>query len=113
MSARQALQQKRQASCIPISSGIEIFELRLRSFLVEEKGQVLIRSVTLEALCIARTLRFAAAIGVRAGEMKPEELNGKRLALDRCWDVWEPIPTNSRFCCGNTPSILSATSNAI
>jgi ribosome biogenesis GTPase A len=83
VSARQALRQKRQASCISPSSGLELFERRLRSFLVQEKGQVLIRSVTLDALHIAHTLRFAAAIGVRAGGMKPEELHGKRLALDR------------------------------
>jgi GTP-binding protein EngB required for normal cell division len=83
VSARQALQQKRQASCTSDSSGIEIFERRLRSFFAEEKGQVLVRSVTLDALHIARILRFAATIGVRAGEMKPEELHSKRLALDR------------------------------
>jgi ribosome biogenesis GTPase A len=83
VSARQVLRQKRQASCISASSGLELFEQRLRSFLVEEKGQVLIRSVALDALHIARTLKFAAAIGVRAGEMNPEEVHGKRLALDR------------------------------
>jgi ribosome biogenesis GTPase A len=83
LSARQALQQKRQSHCTSVSSEIESFERRLRSFLVEEKGQVLVRSVTLDVLHIARTLRFAAAIGVRAGEMNPQELHSKRLALDR------------------------------
>jgi GTP-binding protein EngB required for normal cell division len=83
LSARQALQQKQQASCTSPSSGIELFERRLRSFLVEEKAQVLVRSVTLDALHIARTLRFATAIGVRAGEMNPTELHSKRLELDR------------------------------
>jgi ribosome biogenesis GTPase A len=83
LSARQALRQKRQAPCTSVSSEIEIFERRLRSFLVEEKGQVLVRSVTLDALHIARTLRFATAIGVRAGEMNPTELHSKRLELDR------------------------------
>jgi len=83
LSARRALQQKRLASCTPASSGIEIFERRLRSFLAEEKGQVLVRSVTLDALHIARTLRFAVAIGVRAGKMSTEELHRKRLELDR------------------------------
>jgi ribosome biogenesis GTPase A len=83
LSARQAFQQKRQAPCKSASSEIDGFERRLRSFLNEEKGQVLVRSVTLDALHIARTLRFAAAIGVRAGEMNPEELHSKRLALDR------------------------------
>ena len=79
MSARKVLLQKRQAS----SSEIEIFERRLRSFLAEEKGQVLVRSVTLDALHIARTLRFAIAINVRVGKMNAEELSRKRLALDR------------------------------
>jgi len=83
LSARQALQQKRQAHCKSGASEIESFERRLRSFLAEEKGQVLVRSVTLNALHFARTLRFAAAIGVRAAEMDPEELHIKRLALDR------------------------------
>jgi ribosome biogenesis GTPase A len=83
LSARRALQQKRLASCTSASSEIEIFERRLRSFLAEEKGQVLVRSVTLDALHIARTFRFAVAIGVRAGKMSTGELRGKRLELDR------------------------------
>jgi ribosome biogenesis GTPase A len=83
LSARQALQQKRQTHCGSAASEIESFEQRLRSFLVEEKGQVLVRSVTLNALHIARTLRFVAAIGLRAEEMNPKELHTKRLALDR------------------------------
>ena len=68
LSARQALQQKRQAHCRSAASEIESFEQRLRSFLVEEKGQVLVRSVTLNALHIARTLRFVAAIGSAPGK---------------------------------------------
>lgn len=83
LSARQVLQGKKQAPCTGASNEIEIFERRLRSFLVEEKRQVLVRSITLNALRIAHTLRFAAAIGVRAREMDPEELHNKRLALDR------------------------------
>ncbi len=83
LSARQGLQQKQQASCTSASRGMEIFERRLRVFLVEEKGQVLVRSVTLDALHIARTLRFATAIGVRAGEMNPTALHSKRMELDR------------------------------
>jgi ribosome biogenesis GTPase A len=83
LSARRALQQKRVASCKTASSEIEIFERRLRYFLAEEKGEVLVRSVTLDALHIARTLRFAMTIGVRAGKMNAEELSRKRVALDR------------------------------
>jgi len=89
LSARQALQQKRQSSCTPAASEIEIFERRLRVFLAEEKGQVLVRSVTLDALHIARTLRFAVAIGVRAGKMNAEELHSKKLALGRLLECAE------------------------
>jgi ribosome biogenesis GTPase A len=83
LSARQAIQQKRQVSSTSASSGIESFERRLQSFLVEEKRRVLVRSVVLDALHIARALRFAAAIGVRAGQMGSEQLQSKRLELDR------------------------------
>ena len=83
LSARQALQQKRQVSSTSASSGIESFERRLQSFLVEEKRKVLVRSVVLDALHIACALKFAAAIGVRAGQMGSEELQSKRLELDR------------------------------
>ncbi len=82
LSARQALQEKRQTPASGVSSGLEIFERRLRTFLSEEKQQVLVRSVALDALQIARTLKFAAAIGLRAGTMNAEELQCKRLALD-------------------------------
>lgn len=89
LSARQALQHKRHASRTSASSGIESFEQRLRSFLVEEKEQVLVRSITLDALHIARALRFATAIGIRAGSMATEELHSKRQALDRLLDSTE------------------------
>jgi ribosome biogenesis GTPase A len=82
ISARQALQPKRHPSDAACSGGITIFEQRLRSFLSEEKGLVLVRSVALDALHIARTLRFATVIGIRAREMSPKELHRKRLALD-------------------------------
>ena len=84
LSARQALQEKRQPFTHgEISSGLDAFESRLRTFLTKEKRQVLVRSVALDALQIARTLKFAASIGVRAGELGPAELEGKRMALDR------------------------------
>jgi ribosome biogenesis GTPase A len=89
LSARRALQQKPQSSCTSASSEIEIFERRLRVFLAEEKGQVLVRSGTLDALHIARTLRFAVAIGVRAGKMNAEELHSKKLALGRLLECAE------------------------
>jgi len=89
LSARQALQEKHQTPTCGVSSGLEIFERRLRAFLSEEKRQVLARSVALDALQIARTLKFAASIGVRAGAMNAEELQRKQLALDRLLDRTE------------------------
>ncbi len=82
LSARQALQEKRRPSTDSISSGLDIFEKRLRTFLLEEKRQVLVRSVAIDALRIARTLKFAASIGARAGRMNAEDLQRKRLVLD-------------------------------
>ena len=83
LSTRRALQGRRRGSCVAAPSGIEAFEQRLRTFLSEEKGQVLVRSIALDALHIARTLKFATTIGIRAQAMSPEELHHKRLALDR------------------------------
>ena len=89
LSARQALREKRRTPDGEVSSGLEIFEKRLQTFLSEEKRQVLVRSVVLDALQIARTLKFAASIGIRAGAMNAEELQDKRLALDRLLDQTE------------------------
>ena len=83
LSARKGLERKRKPSSSPDSSGMEKFETRLRTFLVEEKGQVLVHSVAMDVLRAAHTLRFAAAIGVRAQAMSSDELDRKRLALDR------------------------------
>lgn len=83
LSARQALQQKRDKNCVSDTSGLEAFERRLRAFLSHEKGQVLVRSVAMDALHIAHTLKFSAVIGVRARAMNPEELHHKRQALDQ------------------------------
>jgi len=83
VSARRALEERRHGIAGTHSSGLEVFEQRLRSFLAEEKGQVLIRSIALDALQIARTVRFAAAIGLRAQAISPEDLEQKRAALDR------------------------------
>ena len=83
LSARRGLQEKRQPSTGLVSSGLEIFERRLQAFLLEEKREVLVRSVAMDALQIARTLRFAASVGIRAERMSTEELKRKRLALDQ------------------------------
>jgi GTP-binding protein EngB required for normal cell division len=89
LSARGALQRKRDGLSGDDSSGIETLERRLRIFLGEEKGQVLVRSVALDALQVARTLKFAAAIGARARSLSPQELDHKRLALDRLLEQTE------------------------
>jgi ribosome biogenesis GTPase A len=83
LSARNALEEQRHGTADRNSSGLEVFEQRLRAFLAEEKGQVLIRSIALDAFHIARTLKFAATIGARAQCMSPEDLEQKRLAFDR------------------------------
>jgi GTP-binding protein EngB required for normal cell division len=80
LSAHKALEGRRAAD--PNPGGLEVFEERLQTFLAEEKGEVLLRSIALDALQIARTLRFAATIGVRARSMSPGDLDQKRLALD-------------------------------
>ena len=89
LSTRRALQWKQGIVGAADSSGIETFEQRLRTFLREEKGQVLVRSVALDALQIARTLKFAAAIGARAQALSPLELDHKRTALDRLLEQTE------------------------
>jgi ribosome biogenesis GTPase A len=84
LSARQALQDK----CTSIenattSNGMDLFESRLRTFSIKEKREVLVRSIALDALQIARTLRFAASIGMRSEELSSVELESKRIALDK------------------------------
>ncbi len=84
LSARQALQDKRASIENGLtSSGMDVFESRLRTFLINEKRQVLVRSVALDALQMARTLRFGASIGMRAEELSSVELDSKRIALDQ------------------------------
>lgn len=64
-------------------NGLATFEQRLRTFLSQEKQQVLVHSVAMDLAEIARTLRFAASIGARAGAMSEEDLRNKKAALDR------------------------------
>jgi GTPase Era involved in 16S rRNA processing len=64
-------------------NGLEIFEQRLRSFLVKEKRRVLVRSIVGDALEIAHTLRFARSVGARVANMTADELQEKRLSLER------------------------------
>jgi ribosome biogenesis GTPase A len=81
LSARKALEQRCHCSAETNSSGLAVFEQRLRRFLVEEKGQILIRSIALDALHIACTLKFAATISVRSQTMSLDDLAQKQLAL--------------------------------
>jgi ribosome biogenesis GTPase A len=83
LSSRRALEARRKSSSSVASGGIQTFEERLRIFLLEEKDRVLVHSIALDALHIARTLKFAATIGVRAQSMSPGELDHKGRALDQ------------------------------
>lgn len=84
LSARQGLQEKQQSPLNgSVLGGLGLFERRLLSFLTEEKRQVLVRSVALDVLQVARTLRFATSLGVRAGKLSANELEIKRIALHR------------------------------
>jgi ribosome biogenesis GTPase A len=82
LSARRAIECLGKPGATATSSGIEIFEQRLRSFLLEEKDRVLVHSIALDALHIARTLKFAATIGVKAQSMSLDELHLKGRAID-------------------------------
>lgn len=83
LSARQALHAKRDPCASSAAAGeLEDFERRLRIFLVKEKREVLLRSVALDALQIARTLKFASSLAIRAGELNAAELDSRRITLD-------------------------------
>jgi ribosome biogenesis GTPase A len=83
LSAQQDRNHSQRPSGDAAMSGLGVFEQRLRVFLSEEKRQVLVRSVAGDALEVARTLRFASSIGARAAVMDADQLEKKRLALDR------------------------------
>ena len=89
LSARRALECRRMTGATATSSGIEIFEQRLRTFLLEEKDRVLVHSIALDALHIARTLKFAATIGARARSMSPDELHLKGRAINQLLEQTE------------------------
>jgi ribosome biogenesis GTPase A len=82
LSARRAIEGRAKPPATAASSGIETFEQRLRTFLLEEKDRVLVRSIALDALHIARTLKFAATIGARAQLLSLDELHLKGRAID-------------------------------
>jgi ribosome biogenesis GTPase A len=87
LSARRALEGWGKPGAA--ASGIEIFEQRLRTFLLEEKDRVLVHSIALDALHIARTLKFAATIGARAQSMSLDELHLNGRALDQLLEQTE------------------------
>ena len=89
LSARRAIEGRGMPPTAETSSGIEIFEQRLRNFLLEEKDRVLVRSIAFDALHIARTLKFAATIGVRAQSMSLDELHLKGRAIDELLEQTE------------------------
>ncbi len=89
LSARRALEGRGKPPATATSSGVEIFEQRLRTFLLEEKDRVLVRSIALDALHIARTLKFAATIGLRAQSMTLDELHLKGRAIDQLLEQTE------------------------
>jgi ribosome biogenesis GTPase A len=82
-SARYALKAKICPDSTPDGYGFSTFEQRLQEFVVQEKRQALIGSVGLDLLQIAHALRFAAAIGARAGTMSPQDLFDKQRTLER------------------------------
>jgi ribosome biogenesis GTPase A len=89
LSARRAIEGRGKPPTTAASSGLEVFEQRLRMFLLEEKDRVLVRSIALDALHIARTLKFAATIGVRAQSMSLDELHLKGRAIDQLLEQTE------------------------
>ena len=89
LSARRALEGRGKPGAAATSSGIEIFERRLRTFLLDEKDRVLVHSIALDALHIARTLKFAATIGARAQSMSLDELHLKGRAIDQLLEQTE------------------------
>jgi GTPase Era involved in 16S rRNA processing len=83
VSARQALLERQRDGVPSPASGLTSVEQRLRAFLWKEKRQILIRSVAQDVLQIAGTLRFAAAMGVRASTIPAEHLGRKQAELAR------------------------------
>jgi ribosome biogenesis GTPase A len=83
LSARRAIEGRGKPPVAAASSGIETFEQRLRTFLLEEKDRVLVRSIACDALHIARTLKFSATIGARAHSMSLDELHLKGRAINQ------------------------------
>ena len=81
VSAREALTAKRCTVGTSSTNGFKEFEQRLLEFFSEEKERVLIQSIALDVIVIARTMRFATTIGIRARAMSFEDLTRKGRTL--------------------------------
>ena len=77
LSVRQALASDRYTADAASASGLKNFQERLLQFFSKEKERVLIRSIALDVITIARTMRFATTIGIHARAMSFEDLASK------------------------------------
>ncbi len=83
MSARMALEGKKAGHEQRVqSSGLTRFERALRSFLMKEKGLVLLESVVSDVLRLAGDLRFAIEVEMKAAAVPLVELQQKQQLLE-------------------------------
>lgn len=83
LSARQVLSAKRRITDTAFPIELREFEERLLQFFSAEKDRVLLQSVALDVITIARTMRFATTIGIRARTMSLEGIASKGQALNQ------------------------------
>jgi len=83
LSARQTLIAKQQSEDASSGNGMEDFEERLMEFVSKERDQVLVCSIALDVISIARAMRFAMAVGIRAQKMSLEALSSKEQTLNQ------------------------------
>ncbi|MGO9211094.1 MAG: dynamin family protein [Terriglobales bacterium] len=83
MSARMALEGKKAGDEQRVrSSGLTAFEKALRSFLMRDKGLVLLQSVVSDVVRLAGDLRFAIEVEVKAAAVPLVELQQKQQLLE-------------------------------
>jgi len=83
MSARTALAAKKTGDAEGIrSSGLEAFESALRSFLMKDKGFVLLESSLADILRIAGGIRFSIELEVKAASVPVADLQHKQKVLE-------------------------------
>ncbi|MGC2160725.1 MAG: dynamin family protein [Silvibacterium sp.] len=83
LSTRQVLSTKRGITDTSFSIELREFEEHLLQFFSAEKDRVLLQSVALDVITIARTMRFATAIGISARTMSVEDLADKGQTLNQ------------------------------